>query len=676
MRKNLFYCLFAVLCTVTFFTSCSDDDKNGNDGGEGLGLNSFVVGTYDSQLKVFLEGVDLTESAPISQRIFVKSEDENKVTVSLRNFAIDISGAPFTVGDIVVSGVILEGDASRVVLQETKTTIQHPDLGTLDITVSGDVVAEKVNMTINVVQHLPEDPSTTMNIEVKVTGIRISTDADDADYSTVFAGWYPRTENGFTCDYAGEGFELTDPKGITMTANGYNKISISSFNVSFPVKPEFGSVSSTYKYQVVKKAEGVAIEKQADGSFSIGEYKGTTTATTNKRESVEYTISGSISSDKELTLKINMKSETFDVNYTFVSGVLKTEKELLGVTINEDILAYQPSIVTSSMGGNWIILYAKPDVQAEQLKIAPKLVVSDGAKVFYNGELYDGGAIDCSKTQRINIVSEKDYSEGKKSGTEYIISCASLNFATNLEQWELKNNTDDEDMKYYEPIGGWTTSNPGVEYLKSMSTFTKYDKTKPYAVLEEATGYSGKAAKLTTLDSSGSFLPMVPYVTSGSLFNGVFITEISNTLKSTRFGQPCDREPKAFSGAYKYKAGEKYYVCSDPSKANKAELDESKTDAPAMNAVLYEVSDFMADHLDGTNLLTSDKIVAIASVKDAGEKADWTTFNVVFEWKSGKSWNASNKYKLAIVCSSSKDGDKFSGAPGSTLYIDDLKVSF
>lgn len=107
-------------------------------------------------------------------------------------------------------------------------------------------------------------------------------------------------------------------------------------------------------------------------------------------------------------------------------------------------------------------------------------------------------------------------------------------------------------------------------------------------------------------------------------------------------------------------------------------MDESKTDAPAMNAVLYEVSDYMADYLDGTNLLDpdNDKIVAIASVENAGEKADWTTFNVSFKWKDGKSWNASNKYKLAIVCSSSEHGDEFSGAPGSTLYIDDLKVSF
>ncbi len=200
--------------------------------------------------------------------------------MSLRNFAIDIAGAPLTVGDIIVGGVVLEGDASQVVLQETKTTIQHADLGTLDITVSGNVVAEKVNMTINVVQHMPEDPSTTMNIEVKVTGTRISTEADDADYSTVFAGWYPRTENGFTCDYTGEGFELTEPsKGITMVAKGYNKISLSSFSVSFPVKPGFSA--SAYKYQGLK-ADEVAIEKQADGSFTIGEYKGTTTAVANR----------------------------------------------------------------------------------------------------------------------------------------------------------------------------------------------------------------------------------------------------------------------------------------------------------------------------------------------------------------------------------------------------------
>ncbi|MBU9882778.1 PCMD domain-containing protein, partial [Bacteroides sp. MSK.20.82] len=32
------------------------------------------------------------------------------------------------------------------------------------------------------------------------------------------------------------------------------------------------------------------------------------------------------------------------------------------------------------------------------------------------------------------------------------------------------------------------------------------------------------------------------------------------------------------------------------------------------------------------------------------------------------------KYKLAIVCSSSKEGDLFKGAGGSTLILDELEV--
>ena len=32
MKKKLFYYLFAVLCTVALFTSCSDDDDNGKNG--------------------------------------------------------------------------------------------------------------------------------------------------------------------------------------------------------------------------------------------------------------------------------------------------------------------------------------------------------------------------------------------------------------------------------------------------------------------------------------------------------------------------------------------------------------------------------------------------------------------------------------------------------------------
>lgn len=94
-----------------------------------------------------------------------------------------------------------------------------------------------------------------------------------------------------------------------------------------------------------------------------------------------------------------------------------------------------------------------------------------------------------------------------------------------------------------------------------------------------------------------------------------------------------------------------------------------------MNVVLYEVDTYAFDILDGTNLLTSDKIVAIASV-DGKEQAEYTDFSVDFKFKDGKNFDPAKKYKLAVVCSSSKDGDKFSGAPGSVLYVDDLEVTF
>ncbi|MBP6064854.1 MAG: PCMD domain-containing protein, partial [Bacteroides sp.] len=55
-------------------------------------------------------------------------------------------------------------------------------------------------------------------------------------------------------------------------------------------------------------------------------------------------------------------------------------------------------------------------------------------------------------------------------------------------------------------------------------------------------------------------------------------------------------------------------------------------------------------------------------------KADYTEFNIPFTFVEGKTYEAGAKYKMAIVCSSSKEGDKFKGAVGSTLIVDELEV--
>lgn len=676
MKKNLL-CLFVLMCSVSLFTACSDDDPK-NTGPDFTLLQDAAVGTYDGGLKVSMNGANLTPEA-ISQRIFVKAEGADKVELSLRDFSF----LTFSVGDIVVSGIPLDGDAGQVVLQETATTMNHDVLGNLTIKVSGTVSNEKANLNINVIQKggsVEGGPAEDMDIVVSFEGTRISKEIDDKDYSDVIVGFYPRSATGFTSDCKEEGFELQYPTdGITLTAVGYNKIGISKFYLSFPLDPGLGAPSYTKPHQYIGVVSTRLI-KNVDGTFTIEEFTGTV-ADTNK-EKAEYTISGTWA-DKVLSLKIKVKSEKYEINYDYTSDTMqRTGNDLLKMTFDDSSVTVQPEI-----SGTSVVFYVAPDVTDEQLKqLVPTFEVSERATVLYNNEEYiKGTAIDFSgaKTQ-IKVKSEKGTTK-TYTITHDIIN--EFSFKVDFDaDWELKNATSTESSKYqeyYEPGKGWVTSNEGLKYVKSMSTGNTvyYPLNDPYLVTETDVAVSGKAARLVTADTKGAYVVItsIPKVTSATVYNGIFKVNYSNTLKSTHFGDICRKEPKSFKGFYKYAAGPDYYEANtpgEPTKAHEVTLNNKKKDAPAMNAVLYEVDSYSTDHLDGTNLLTSPKIVAIASVKDAGEQSSYTAFNINFEYKNGKSWDASKKYKLAVVCSSSKDGDEFSGAPGSVLYVDNLEVVF
>ena len=57
MKKSLLY-LFMLVCSVTLFTGCSDDDDNGG-GNLAMALQSSVVGTYEGDLRVVLPELHL-----------------------------------------------------------------------------------------------------------------------------------------------------------------------------------------------------------------------------------------------------------------------------------------------------------------------------------------------------------------------------------------------------------------------------------------------------------------------------------------------------------------------------------------------------------------------------------------------------------------------------------------
>ncbi len=167
------------------------------------------------------------------------------------------------------------------------------------------------------------------------------------------------------------------------------------------------------------------------------------------------------------------------------------------------------------------------------------------------------------------------------------------------------------------------------------------------------------------------------------MFLGKFITDTGNTLNSTKFGLPYSNKPVTLKGWYKYAPGEEYYVCEAPYAQNchKSTLDETKTDQFAINAVLYTTEEYdlenWSDCLTGVpndndnNITESSRVVAIATLS-GGAQADWKEFELQFEYK--KNFDPQQKYRLSISCSSSKDGDKFWGAPGSTLIVDDLEL--
>lgn len=136
MKKNLFYYLFAMICSVALQTSCSDDD----DEVTGLTIDQ-VVGTFTGQLEV------LNQSIP-GTSIFVTKVDANTVKVELKDFKF--SG--LTIGDISAECKVAldrEGDDFDLNGQATLTVAALENIE-LPISITGEVDAKELDIDINI----------------------------------------------------------------------------------------------------------------------------------------------------------------------------------------------------------------------------------------------------------------------------------------------------------------------------------------------------------------------------------------------------------------------------------------------------------------------------------------------------------------------------------------------
>ena len=214
----------------------------------------------------------------------------------------------------------------------------------------------------------------------------------------------------------------------------------------------------------------------------------------------------------------------------------------------------------------------------------------------------------------------------------------------------------------------WASGNPGFAFTG--------DTSGEFPTSSSDAGKSGKCLKLQTMSTGffGSALKMP--IAAGNLFMGTFdlgsaLSGSEGALKATQFGFPFEHIPTYLTGYYKYKAGDVFESAGKPV--------EGKVDRCDIYAIFYETDD-KVKMLDGTNAFTHPNLVSIARINDQKETDEWTQFYLPFENISGrlidKEKLKAGGYNIAIVFSSSLEGDRFNGAIGSTLYIDEVELIY
>ena len=379
-------------------------------------------------------------------------------------------------------------------------------------------------------------------------------------------------------------------------------------------------------------------------------------------------VAGTINNGKaEVNLNIDVLQLGREVKVVYkgtkLTGSESSEAKITAFTIDSEFVTEQPVIDEATRTITFKVSDTATDDDLKSLK--PVFTISEKATV----------------TPASGVV--QDFSNGKnviytvvsENGTvnEYIVSVAGRQSALkfSFEEWEtIAGSFLTNEYVTPQPIDLLATSAPGAAFLKlfqitDLPVFKTDDKKE-----------GEFAIKLVTMDTSAKVSTLVPAITSGSVFTGVFDLDVNDRIGSTKFGIAYDKKPIYFRGWYKYAPGAKYIDGSSATKpADIIEMPD-KLDECAIQAVLYEAvgADGEDITLTGHDINTSDYRIAVAKLEDGTAKEEYTYFDIPFTFLTGKVYDETKTYKIAIVCSSSKEGDIFKGAGGSTLILDELEI--
>ena len=214
----------------------------------------------------------------------------------------------------------------------------------------------------------------------------------------------------------------------------------------------------------------------------------------------------------------------------------------------------------------------------------------------------------------------------------------------------------------------WSSGNAGFALVHSDCT------PEEYPTCQTPNGYHGKGVCLTTRYAGDMASSMHKPIAAGNLFLGSFdVTSVLfSPLKCTVFGMPVNRQPVKVTGYYKYQPGEEF------TDAN-MDVVAGRTDEANIYAVFFrnQNSNGESINLYGDDVLTSPYIVSRAQVASLPATGEWTRFEMTFdEGAVDANVLAAFGYSWTLVFSSSKGGDSFEGAIGSTLYVDEVEVTY
>lgn len=350
------------------------------------------------------------------------------------------------------------------------------------------------------------------------------------------------------------------------------------------------------------------------------------------------------------------------------------------VSENPEQLVYNTSECEKAVASSdsLIVFYLPSGFNNQDLlkEVALEFVLTSGATI----QPENGSAQDFSEK---NIVKYTVTSQDELWSRNYyvqFIPVEPLQTQLSFEHFELENAETPKYYNWYEiaentVVHQWASGNPGFKISKSSAKIADYP-TIPVSP-EEFETVSGSAVKLETC-STGAFGAMVNMrIAAGNLFIGTF--DVANALKdamaATRFGKPFNKKPVRLEGYYQFEPGAKF-------QDKKGNVIEGRVDEPDIYSVFFKNTDENGNAvtLQGDDVMTHPNIVAFTRLRNYETVqyglGTWHYFSIPYEYFEEVDKNTLNTYgySFTVVFTSSIEGATFSGAPGSKLYVDEVKV--